>query len=194
MRIQSAKFITSMAQYGAFPGRGLPQIAVVGRSNVGKSTMINTLCGQKNLAKTSGTPGKTRLINVFLLNDAFHLIDLPGYGYAKVSKQEILRWGDMMQQYFAQADTLHAVIHLTDIRHDPTRDDQDMAQFLRDSSIPFISVVTKADKISRAQRQARLFATGMKLAVQPFDLIAFSSVTGEGRDKLLERLEAALST
>ncbi|HHX21030.1 MAG TPA: YihA family ribosome biogenesis GTP-binding protein [Clostridiales bacterium] len=194
MRIQSAKFITSMAQYGAFPGRGLPQIAVVGRSNVGKSTMINTLCGQKNLAKTSGTPGKTRLINVFLLNDAFHLIDLPGYGYAKVSKQEILRWGDMMQQYFAQADTLRAVIHLTDIRHDPTRDDQDMAQFLRDSSIPFISVVTKADKISRAQRQARLFATGMKLAVQPFDLIAFSSVTGEGRDKLLERLEAALST
>ena len=194
MRIQSAKFITSMAQYGAFPGRGLSQIAVVGRSNVGKSTMINTLCGQKNLAKTSGTPGKTRLINVFLLNDAFHLIDLPGYGYAKVSKQEILRWGDMMQQYFAQADTLRAVIHLTDIRHDPTRDDQDMAQFLRDSSIPFISVVTKADKISRAQRQARLFATGMKLAVQPFDLIAFSSVTGEGRDKLLERLEAALST
>jgi len=194
MRIQSAKFITSMAQYGAFPDRGLPQIAVVGRSNVGKSTMINTLCGQKNLAKTSGTPGKTRLINVFLLNDAFHLIDLPGYGYAKVSKQEILRWGDMMQQYFAQADTLRAVIHLTDIRHDPTRDDQDMAQFLRDSSIPFISVVTKADKISRAQRQARLFATGMKLAVQPFDLIAFSSVTGEGRDKLLERLEAALST
>ncbi|MGI6652864.1 MAG: ribosome biogenesis GTP-binding protein YihA/YsxC [Christensenellales bacterium] len=194
MRIQSAKFITSMAQYGAFPGRGLPQIAVVGRSNVGKSTMINTLCGQRNLAKTSGTPGKTRLINVFLLNDAFHLIDLPGYGYAKVSKQEILRWGDMMQQYFAQADTLRAVIHLTDIRHDPTRDDQDMAQFLRDSSIPFISVVTKADKISRAQRQARLFATGMKLAVQPFDLIAFSSVTGEGRDKLLERLEAALST
>ena len=194
MRIQSAKFITSMAQYGAFPDRGLPQIAVVGRSNVGKSTMINTLCGQKNLAKTSGTPGKTRLINVFLLNDAFHLIDLPGYGYAKVSKQEILRWGDMMQQYFAQADTLRAVIHLTDIRHDPTQDDQDMAQFLRDSSIPFISVVTKADKISRAQRQARLFATGMKLAVQPFDLIAFSSVTGEGRDKLLEQLEAALST
>ena len=194
MKIQSAKFITSLAQYGLFPGRGLPQIAVVGRSNVGKSTMINTLCGQKNLAKTSGTPGKTRLINVFLLNDAFHLIDLPGYGYAKVSKQEILRWGDMMQQYFAQADTLRAVIHLTDIRHDPTRDDQDMAQFLRDSSIPFISVVTKADKISRAQRQARLFATGMKLAVQPFDLIAFSSVTGEGRDKLLERLEAALST
>ena len=183
-----------MAQYGAFPDRGLPQIAVVGRSNVGKSTMINTLCGQKNLAKTSGTPGKTRLINVFLLNDAFHLIDLPGYGYAKVSKQEILRWGDMMQQYFAQADTLRAVIHLTDIRHAPTRDDQDMAQFLRDGSIPFISVVTKADKISRAQRQARLFATGMKLAVQPFDLIAFSSVTGEGRDKLLERLEAALST
>ncbi len=194
MKIQSAKFITSLAQYGLFPGRGLPQIAVVGRSNVGKSTMINTLCGQKNLAKTSGTPGKTRLINVFLLNDAFHLIDLPGYGYAKVSKQEILRWGDMMQQYFAQADTLRAVIHLTDIRHDPTRDDQDMAQFLRDSGIPFISVVTKADKISRAQRQARLFATGMKLAVQPFDLIAFSSVTGEGRDKLLERLEAALST
>ncbi len=193
MRIQSARFITSLARYGSFPGRGLPQIAVVGRSNVGKSTMINALCNSRNLAKTSGTPGKTRLINVFLLNDAFHLIDLPGYGYAKVSKQELARWGQMMQEYFQQAETLKAVIHLTDIRHDPTADDQDMAQFLRDTQVPFISVATKADKVSKAQRQARLFATGRALAVQPFDLIAFSSMTGEGRDKLMDRIEAALA-
>ncbi len=193
LRITSARFITSLAKYGAFTGKGLPQIAVVGRSNVGKSTLINTLCASRNLAKTSGTPGKTRLINVFLLNDAFHLIDLPGYGYAKVSKQEMTRWGQMMQEYFTQAKELKAVIHLTDIRHDPTPDDQDMAQFLRDMQVPFISVVTKADKISKAQRQAKLFATGRALAVQPFDLIAFSSMTGEGRDQLLERMEAALN-
>lgn len=193
MQIESARFITSLAKYGDFPGRGLRQIAVVGRSNVGKSTMINTLCGSRNLAKTSGTPGKTRLINVFLLNEAFHLIDLPGYGYAKVSKQELSRWGQMMQEYFQMADALKAVIHLTDIRHDPTKDDQEMAQMLRGLQVPFISVVTKADKVSKAQRQARLFATGRVLAVQPFDLIAFSSVTGEGRGKLMERMEAALA-
>lgn len=97
MEIKKAEFITSMAQYGQFEGVGLPQIAVAGKSNVGKSSLINKLCNRRSLARTSQTPGKTRLINAFLLNDSFHLIDLPGYGFAKVDKQEKLRWGKMMQ-------------------------------------------------------------------------------------------------
>ena len=123
MEIKSAEFITSMADYGPFTGKGLPQIAVAGKSNVGKSTLINCLCRRNKLARTSSTPGKTRLLNVFLLNGNFHLVDLPGYGFAKVDKQEKLRWGKMMQDYFAQAAELKHVLCLVDIRHDPTEDD-----------------------------------------------------------------------
>ena len=110
MEIRTAEFVTSMAAYGKFPGKGLPQIAVAGKSNVGKSTLINRLCRRNKLARTSSTPGKTRLLNVFLLNGEFHLVDLPGYGFAKVDKQEQLRWGKMMQDYFAQAEELKHVL------------------------------------------------------------------------------------
>ena len=110
MEIKTADFVTSMAQYGAFAGRGLPQIAVAGKSNVGKSSLINRLCRRAKLARTSATPGKTRLINVFLLNEAFHLIDLPGYGFAKVDTKEKARWGQMMQDYFEQAEELRHVL------------------------------------------------------------------------------------
>ena len=121
LEIKTAEFITSMADYGKFPGKGLPQIAVAGKSNVGKSTLINTLCRRNKLARTSATPGKTRLLNVFLLNNSFHLIDLPGYGFAKVDKKEKARWGQMMQDYCEKADELRHVLCLVDIRHEPTR-------------------------------------------------------------------------
>ena len=137
MEIKSAEFVTSMAEYGKFPGKGLPQIAVAGKSNVGKSTLINRLCRRNKLARTSSTPGKTRLLNVFLLNGDFHLVDLPGYGFAKVDKQEKLRWGKMMQDYFAKAEELKHVFCLVDIRHEPTEDDITMNRFLRESGIPF---------------------------------------------------------
>lgn len=192
MEITGAQFITSLAEYGPFQGRGLSQIAVAGKSNVGKSTLINSLTRNKNLAKTSVTPGKTRLINVFLLNGAFHLIDLPGYGYAKVDKKEQAKWGGRMEAFFDTSDTLRAVIQLVDIRHEPTSDDLQMVEYLRFKQIPFITVATKADKISRAARQNHLLPIARLLKVQPFDIIAYSSQTGEGREKLLAAIESFL--
>ena len=193
MEIKKADFITSMASYGEFAGKGLPQIAVVGKSNVGKSSLINRLCNRRGLARTSSTPGKTRLINVFLLNEAFHLIDLPGYGYAKVDKQEKARWGAMMQRYFEQAEELRHVLTLVDIRHEPTADDVQMNTFLREMGIPFTVIATKADKISRGARQKQLAPICRALLVQPWEVVCFSSEDGTGRDLVLEIMEKALT-
>ena len=193
MEIKQAEFITSMAQYGNFAGKGLPQIAVAGKSNVGKSSLINKLCNRNKLAKTSATPGKTKLINVFLLNRAFHLIDLPGYGFAKVDKAEKARWGKMMQDYFEQADELRHVFCLVDIRHDPTQDDINMNSFLRQTGIPFTVIATKADKISRAARSKQLAPICRALMVQPWEVICWSSEDGTGRDKVQELLDKVLA-
>ena len=192
MEIKSAEFVTSMAEYGKFPGRGLPQIAVAGKSNVGKSTLINRLCRRNKLARTSATPGKTRLLNVFLLNGNFHLVDLPGYGFAKVDKQEKLRWGKMMQDYFAQSEELKHVLCLVDIRHEPTEDDITMNRFLRESGIPFSVIATKADKISRGARMKHLAPICRALSVQPWEILCFSGEDGTGRDDLLRLLEQVL--
>ena len=189
MEIKSADFITSMAGYGNFPGRGLPQVAVAGKSNVGKSSLINKLCRRNKLARTSATPGKTRLINIFLLNQQFHLIDLPGYGFAKVDKQEKARWGKMMQDYFEQAEELRHVLCLVDIRHEPTEDDKQMNLFLRQMGIPFTVIATKADKISRGARMKQLAPICRALLVQPWEIICFSSEDGTGREELLKLLE-----
>ena len=193
MEIKKAEFITSMASYGPFAGRGLKQIAVVGKSNVGKSSLINRICNRQKLARTSATPGKTRLINVFLLNESFHLIDLPGYGYAKVDKQEKARWGQMMADYFEQAGELCHVLTLVDIRHEPTQDDIQMNQYLRQMGIPFTVVATKADKISRGARQKNLAPICRALLVQPWEVICFSSEDGTGKEQLLDVMEKALA-
>ena len=192
MEIKNAEFITSMAAYGDFPGRGLHQIAVAGKSNVGKSTLINKLCRRNKLARTSSTPGKTRLINIFLLNGAFHLVDLPGYGFAKVDKQEKLRWGKMMQDYFTGAEELKHVLCLVDIRHEPTEDDRIMNHFLREMDIPFTVVATKADKISRGARSKYLAPICRALSVQPWEIICFSGEDGTGREELLTLIERIL--
>ena len=212
-----------MAQYGKFEGVGLPQIAVAGKSNVGKSSLINKLCNRRSLARTSQTPGKTRLINAFLLNDSFHLIDLPGYGFAKVDKQEKLRWGKMMQDYFEQSDELRHVLCLVDIRHEPGANDKQMYEwivhngyrpiiiatkadkikrsqlqkqmnlFLRQMGSPFTVIATKADKISRGARQKQLAPICRALLVQPWEVICWSSEDGTGRDQLLTLLEKVLA-
>ena len=193
MEIKQAEFVTSMASYGNFAGKGLPQIAVAGKSNVGKSSLINKLCNRNKLAKTSATPGKTKLINVFLLNRSFHLIDLPGYGFARVDKQEKARWGKMMQEYFEHSDALRHVFCLVDIRHDPTQDDINMNSFLRQMGIPFTVIATKADKISRAARSKQLAPICRALMVQPWEVICWSSEDGTGRDKVQELLDKLLA-
>ena len=193
MEIKTAEFITSMADYGPFPGKGLPQIAVAGKSNVGKSTLINRLCRRNKLARTSATPGKTRMINIFLLNDSFHLVDLPGYGFAKVDKKEKERWGRMMQDYFAKAEELRHVLCLVDIRHEPTEEDRMMNRFLREMDIPFSVIATKADKISRGARSKYLAPICRALSVQPWEILCFSGEDGTGRPELLELLEGILN-
>ena len=192
MEIKSAEFVTSMSVYQA-PAPALPQIAVAGKSNVGKSSLINSLCRRKALAKTSATPGKTRLINLFLLNGAFHLVDLPGYGFARVDKQEKQRWGDMMEKYFRETGELKLTLHLVDIRHEPTQDDLQMNQFLRAMNLPFLVVATKADKISRGARMKQLAPICRQMQVQPWQVICYSSETGDGREQLLSALEKALT-
>lgn len=192
MEIKSAAFLTSMSAYQT-PAPELPQIAIAGKSNVGKSSLINCLCNRKALAKTSATPGKTRLINLFLLNDAFHLVDLPGYGFARVDKQEKLRWGEMMENYFRETKALRLTLHLVDIRHEPTQDDLQMNAFLRGMQLPFLVIATKADKISRGARMKYLAPICRGLQVQPWQVICASSETKDGRDKILDAIEQALA-
>ena len=193
MEIKTASFVTSLAQYHENAPIQLPQLAVVGKSNVGKSSLINSLCNRRKLCKTSATPGKTRLINVFLINDQFHLVDLPGYGFAKVDKKEKERWGAMMDHYFQDSTLLMHVLLLVDIRHDPTQDDIAMAQYFRQMDIPFTVVATKADKISRGARMKQLAPICRQMLVQPWEVIVSSSEDNTGRDKLLELAEQILN-
>lgn len=189
MEIKQASFVTSMADYHENPLISLPQLAVVGKSNVGKSSLINALCNRKKLCKTSSTPGKTRLINVFLINEIFHLIDLPGYGFAKVNKAEKKRWGEMMDRYFQESTLLKHVLHLVDIRHEPTEDDITMNRYLRQMNICFSVVATKADKISRGARMKHIAPICRALLVQPWEILCFSSENGDGRNEILQKLE-----
>ena len=189
MIIKRADFITSMKDYGEFATKGCPEVAFAGKSNVGKSSMINKVANRNKLARTSATPGKTRLINVYQINGEVNFIDLPGYGFAKVSKEEKLSWGKMMQNYFATTEDLCHVFHLVDIRHEPTQEDCEMNTFLRQAGIPFTVIATKADKISRGARMKHLAAICRGLYVQPWQIIPFSSEDGTGREEILAKIE-----
>ena len=193
MEIKTASFVTSLSEYREQPPITLPQLAVVGKSNVGKSSLINTLCNRRKLCKTSSTPGKTRLINVFLINDRFHLVDLPGYGFAKVDKAEKLRWGAMMDGYFQRSTLLFHVLHLVDIRHEPTQDDVTMNRYFRDMGIPFTVAATKADKISRGARMKQIAPICRAMLVQPWEVVPFSSEDGLGKDVLLTKIGELLA-
>ena len=192
MVIKKAQFITSLDAFRDYPGIGRPEIAMVGKSNVGKSSMINKLTNNGKLARTSAEPGKTRLINLFNLNDEIVLVDLPGYGFARVPRGEKQRWAGMIEGYLAQSKNLKRVLMLVDMRHQPTNDDIDMVNYLRHYGIPFTVAATKADKLSRAEKSRSIPVICRTLAVQPWEIIPFSSEDGTGRDKLLELLDTLL--
>ena len=192
MRITKASFVTSLDRPGKYPGRGGAEIALAGRSNVGKSSLINALCQNNHLARTSSEPGKTRLLNIYSLNDSFFLVDLPGYGFAKASGEERRRWQGMIEGYLEESRQLKYVLLLVDIRHEPTEDDAQMAAYLRSRGLPFGVVATKADKLSKAQIGKALPAICRKLIVQPWQLLVWSSETGQGRDDLLKLIDSVL--
>ena len=188
MRITRATFVTSLTGNQRFEGEGLPQIAIAGKSNVGKSSLINCLCNQNKLARVSAEPGKTRLVNIFRINDDFHLVDLPGYGYARVSRSMQEDWGQMMDSYLSGSEHLCHILHLVDIRHDPGQHDLQMQAWIQHNQLPCTVIATKCDKLSRAQQQKSILAICRALGVQPWDVLPFSSVTRAGREELLERL------
>lgn len=194
MIIKSASFITSLASFDEFPGQGLPEIAMVGKSNVGKSSLINRLTGNGKLARTSSEPGKTRLINLYDINHQLVLADLPGYGFAKVSRDEKTRWASMIEGYLAGSRNLKMAFQLVDMRHEPGKDDANMVAYLRHFEIPFMVIATKCDKLSRAERARCLPPICRALAVQPWQIIPFSAVDGTGRDRILELLDEQLTS
>lgn len=187
MQIDSAKFILSMAEYQPTKVETIPQIAVVGKSNVGKSSFINMITRQNKLCKIGKTPGKTRLINWFLINDEFYLVDLPGYGYAKRPKSEIESWGRMIENYLLSSEQLQKIILLLDIRHMPTGEDRIMFDWITHYGIEPLIICTKAEKIAKSKRNTQCSVIAKDIGyhgkIYPVD-----SVSGYGRDKILEIL------
>ena len=193
MKISSAEFCISSPSYRKCPTDGLPEYAFIGRSNVGKSSLINMLTGIKGLAKTSGRPGKTQLINHFLINKEWYLVDLPGYGYARSSKSSRERWSTMMREYFLHREALTNVYVLVDSRIPPQRIDLDFIEFLGSNGIPLTIVFTKTDKEKQREVMANIKAMKQALAsswdpLPPMFLT--SSLTGYGRDALLDNIES----
>ena len=191
MKITSAKFITSVNDADKFYRTDKPVIAVAGKSNVGKSSLINMLGQNKKLARTSDTPGRTRLINYFDFG-GFVLADLPGYGYAKVSRGEKERWGALMDEFFA-TQKLALVISLVDIRHLPTADDETMVGYLYARALPFVLVATKADKLSRANVKPQLMKIAAALKVGIGDVIPSSAEKGLGRAEIFAAIEKSVA-
>lgn len=184
MNYQNVIFEQSFGVSAQLPPSMLPEIAFAGRSNVGKSSMLNKLFNRKQLARVSAVPGKTATINFFCA-DGLRFADLPGYGYAKVSKSEKQRWSELIEGYFAQDRDLRLVFQLIDMRHPPTRDDLTMVNFLIDGGFPFVVILTKADKLSKTQRLARMEAIITELpCADQITMIPFSSQTGEGVEQV----------
>lgn len=185
MKIKQAELKAGAHNIKDFPAWEIPEISFLGRSNVGKSSLINKLIGRKNLARTSSTPGKTRGLYFYLLNGKICFVDLPGYGYARVSRTERQRWAPIIEEYLGERSNLYGCVHLIDCRHEPTEDDRLMADWLRMHSIPRITVATKADKLSRGAllRQLQVIRTELGF-FEGEPLLPFSARTGDGRDQL----------
>lgn len=190
MKITSAEFVKSAFDRTHWTDDGRPEIAFLGRSNVGKSSLLNSLLIRKSLARTSNTPGRTQSINFFLVNERFYFADLPGYGYAKVSKAMRADWGKMAEQYLSERRDLVLSIQLIDSRHTPTELDRQLNEWLRFTDKPFVIVATKCDKLSNNELVKSVAV--IKKALPGADVIAFSSKTGKGRDTVWAKIESAI--
>ena len=189
MKIKQSRFITSAVKKSQYPTDVFPQIAFVGRSNVGKSSLINSLTNIKKLAKVSSTPGKTRLINFFLINEEFYLVDLPGYGYARVSKEEKKNWGKIIEDYLIENANLKKIVLLVDSRHKPTEEDVLMYNYIKYFKYETLIIATKSDKISKSQfqRNINLIRTTLKLE-QNEKILIYSSLNKNGRDEIIDEV------
>jgi GTP-binding protein len=191
--IRKLEFIGGMAGAGGWrPETTLPEIAFAGRSNVGKSSLLNRLVGRRSLARVSRTPGRTREINFFRVNDRFVLADLPGYGYARISKERKAEWRPLLEGYLGRTPQLAGVVQLLDIRREPSDDDVLMLDLLAEMEMPTIVVFTKSDKVSKRHGAERADAVARRLLLDPEQTIRFSALTGEGRDELAQAIMAAV--
>ena len=187
--IRNVEFIGGMAEkHGWRPDSPLPEVAFAGRSNVGKSSLLNSLVRRKSFARVSRTPGRTREINFFRVNNGFVLVDLPGYGYARISKEKKSEWRPMIESYLRRTTQLRGIVLLLDIRREPSDDDRAMLDFLAEVEVPTIVALTKTDKLSKAVAQGRAAEISRALALEADQVIPFSAHTGEGRVELLEAI------
>lgn len=193
MHVKTTEFIKSATRPAHYPEGDLPEIAFAGRSNVGKSSLINVLVNRKNLVRTSSTPGRTQLINFFAVNDAFTLVDLPGYGFAKVPLAVKKQWGPMMETYLSSRPNLRGVVLILDIRRTPRDEDLQMLDWLRTFAVAPLLVVTKCDKVSKNERERQLALIARELKVEKSALTPFSALSREGLEKIWERIEALLA-
>ncbi|HJV34528.1 ribosome biogenesis GTP-binding protein YihA/YsxC [Geomonas sp.] len=192
MIVKSALFVKSATRPAHYPEGDLPEIAFAGRSNVGKSSLVNVLVNRKNLVRTSSTPGRTQLINFFQVNDDFMLVDLPGYGYAKVPLSVKKEWRPMMETYLSKRKNLRAVVLILDIRRIPVEEDVQMLSWLRAYSITPIVVITKCDKVSKNERAKQTAVIMSKLGLEKTEVSFFSALSREGKDGIWERIETQL--
>ena len=191
VEVRTVEFAGSLFESGAPVPGDLPQVAFSGRSNVGKSSLINVLLRRtrKKLARVSATPGKTRSLNFYLVNDRFFLVDLPGFGFARVSSRVRRSWKELVEDYLIGEPKLRGVVHLVDARHDPTATDLEMVEFLATRGVPTLVVLTKMDKLRRMARESAAAAAVEQLNIDVDQVLGFSSKTGEGREELLTALD-----
>lgn len=189
MNLHNAEFVRSVTSVADCPKDGLPQVAFAGKSNVGKSSVINKLLLRKNFARVGEAPGKTTHINFFRIDNKIYLVDLPGYGYAKVPMHEKERWGKLMEKYFAAEDTIDLGVMIVDARHKPTANDVTMAEYFKASGKPFVVVANKMDKLKKSEVEPNLACIRETLTLsEDVELIPFSAETGLGRETLLRVL------
>ena len=194
MKIESAEFVTSVVNRQDILDTKMPEFAFVGRSNVGKSSIINDLVGKKGLAKTSSMPGLTKMVNYFIINHRFYFVDLPGYGYAKASKEHQGVWSSLIGDYLLMSENLKMVFLLLDIRRTPSELDKIMINFMLENNLPFTIVATKADKISAMAQKVAIEKISQELGMRKELIFVHSSNTSFGREKLLEYIDAVINT